>query len=82
MTEAQCFHMPESMTYDEAAAVPVNYITAYHMLFNFGNLRSGQSVLIHMAAGERHQRQHPHFTSSDDQRHGDGVDVLKVQQSL
>jgi NADPH:quinone reductase-like Zn-dependent oxidoreductase len=44
--------MPEAMTYEEGAAIPVNYITAYHMLFNLANLRSGQSVLIHMAAGE------------------------------
>jgi NADPH:quinone reductase-like Zn-dependent oxidoreductase len=39
------------MSYEEAAAIPVNYVTAYHMLFCFGGLRSGMSVLIHMAAG-------------------------------
>ncbi|XP_006638150.1 synaptic vesicle membrane protein VAT-1 homolog [Lepisosteus oculatus] len=45
------FLMPEGMTFEEAAAIPVNYITAYMMLFDFGNLRPNQSVLIHMAAG-------------------------------
>lgn len=44
--------MPEEMTYEEAAAIPVNYVTAYHMLFELGNLRKGKSVLIHMVAGE------------------------------
>ncbi|XP_013421215.1 synaptic vesicle membrane protein VAT-1 homolog [Lingula anatina] len=47
----QCFLMPEEMSFEEGAAIPVNYITAYLMLFEFGNLRSGKSVLIHMAAG-------------------------------
>ncbi|XP_066554678.1 synaptic vesicle membrane protein VAT-1 homolog [Amia ocellicauda] len=45
------FIMPEGMTFEEAAAIPVNYVTAYMMLFDFGNLRPNQSVLIHMAAG-------------------------------
>ena len=46
-----CFKMPDAMSYEQGAAIPVNYITAYHMLFEFGNLRPGKSVLIHMAAG-------------------------------
>ncbi|KAJ8414334.1 hypothetical protein AAFF_G00052040 [Aldrovandia affinis] len=45
------FSMPEGMSFEEAAAIPVNYITAYMMLFDFGNLRPNQSVLVHMAAG-------------------------------
>ncbi|XP_030649432.1 synaptic vesicle membrane protein VAT-1 homolog [Chanos chanos] len=45
------FLMPEGMSFEEAAALPVNYITAYMMLFDFGHLRPNQSVLIHMAAG-------------------------------
>jgi len=47
----RCFAMPEGMTYEEGAAIPVNYVTAYHMLFDMGNLRPGKSVLIHMVAG-------------------------------
>jgi NADPH:quinone reductase-like Zn-dependent oxidoreductase len=39
------------MTFEEAAALPVNYLTAYHMLFHVGALRAGESVLVHMAAG-------------------------------
>ncbi|XP_030630135.1 synaptic vesicle membrane protein VAT-1 homolog [Chanos chanos] len=45
------FPMPEGMSYEEAAALPINYITAYMMLFELGNLRPNQSVLVHMAAG-------------------------------
>nr|XP_055050381.1 synaptic vesicle membrane protein VAT-1 homolog [Misgurnus anguillicaudatus] len=45
------FLMPEGMSFEDAAALPVNYITAYLMLFDFGNLRPNQSVLVHMAAG-------------------------------
>uniref|UniRef100_A0A672MZU7 Synaptic vesicle membrane protein VAT-1 homolog n=1 Tax=Sinocyclocheilus grahami TaxID=75366 RepID=A0A672MZU7_SINGR len=45
------FLMPEGMSFEEAAALPVNYITAYLMLFDFGHLRPNQSLLIHMAAG-------------------------------
>ncbi|KAJ8253708.1 hypothetical protein COCON_G00203200 [Conger conger] len=45
------FLMPEGMGFEEAAALPVNYITAYMILFDMGNLRPNQSVLVHMAAG-------------------------------
>ncbi|XP_063156544.1 synaptic vesicle membrane protein VAT-1 homolog [Candoia aspera] len=47
----QTFLMPEGMSFEEAAAFLVNYITAYMVLFDFGNLRPNQSVLVHMAAG-------------------------------
>uniref|UniRef100_A0A8D0L3F3 Vesicle amine transport 1 n=1 Tax=Sphenodon punctatus TaxID=8508 RepID=A0A8D0L3F3_SPHPU len=47
----QTFPVPDGMSFEEAAAFLVNYITAYMILFDFGNLRPNQSVLIHMAAG-------------------------------
>lgn len=43
--------IPDEMTFEEAAAIPVNYLTAYHMLFRVANFRPGSKVLIHMAAG-------------------------------
>jgi NADPH:quinone reductase-like Zn-dependent oxidoreductase len=49
--ELQLFGMPESMSFEEGAALPVNYLTAYHMLFVVKRIRSGDRVLIHMAAG-------------------------------
>jgi NADPH:quinone reductase-like Zn-dependent oxidoreductase len=47
----QAIPIPDAMTFEEAAAIPVNYITAYHMLFRVGHLRRGTRVLVHMAAG-------------------------------
>lgn len=46
------FLIPEGMSFEQAAAIPVNYITAYMMLFDFGNLRPNQSILVHAAAGK------------------------------
>lgn len=46
------FPMPEQMSFEEGAALPINYLTAYMMLFEMANLRPGKSVLIHMAAGK------------------------------
>jgi len=43
--------MPERMTFEEGAALPVTYLTAYHMLFNVFRVRAGDHVLIHQAAG-------------------------------
>jgi NADPH:quinone reductase-like Zn-dependent oxidoreductase len=43
--------MPAGMTFEQGAALPVNYLTAHHALFQVGHLREGQSVLVHMAAG-------------------------------
>jgi synaptic vesicle membrane protein VAT-1 len=47
----QVLEIPDGMSFEEAAALPVNYLTAYHMLFRVADLRSGQRVLVHMAAG-------------------------------
>jgi len=48
---AAVFPLPPSVDLDEAAALPVNYLTAYHMLHTMGHLRPGQKVLVHAAAG-------------------------------
>jgi len=47
----QVFKMPEKMTFEEAAALPVVYLTAHHMMLYTGNLRRRSKVLIHSAAG-------------------------------
>ncbi len=49
--ERQAFHMPEKMTFDEGAALPVVYLTAYTMMLFTGNLRERSKILIHSAAG-------------------------------
>jgi len=43
--------IPEGMDLDQAAALPVNWLTAHHMLHRLGHLRPGQTLLVHMAAG-------------------------------
>jgi synaptic vesicle membrane protein VAT-1 len=47
----QAVELPDDLSFEEAAAIPVNYLTAYHMLFRIANLRPGDRVLVHMAAG-------------------------------
>ncbi len=45
------FRMPGAMPFEDAAAIPVNYLTAYHAMFHMGNLQAGDRILIHGAAG-------------------------------
>jgi NADPH:quinone reductase-like Zn-dependent oxidoreductase len=47
----QVFRIPSAMTFEEAAAIPVVYLTAYTMMIFTGNLRPGSTVFIHSAAG-------------------------------
>lgn len=47
----QLFAMPESLSFEEAAVIPVNYLTAYALLVVMGSLKEGESVLIHNAGG-------------------------------
>ena len=42
---------PRSLSFVEAASVPVVAVTAYQMLFDHAQLKAGQAVLIHGAAG-------------------------------
>ena len=42
---------PTSLTFIEAASLPVISVTAWQALFDHGQLKAGQSVLIHGAAG-------------------------------
>jgi len=51
VAENQLFEKPESLTFEEAAALPVNYLTAYALLYVMGSLHQGESVLIHNAGG-------------------------------
>jgi synaptic vesicle membrane protein VAT-1 len=42
---------PAGMGFADAASIPVNFLTAYHSLFETGTLRKGAKVLIHAGAG-------------------------------
>lgn len=43
--------IPEEIDFVTAAAIPVNFLTAWCCMFTMGNLRSGERVLIHNGAG-------------------------------
>ena len=47
----QVLAMPERLSFEQAAAFPVNYATAYAALILMGGLREGDRALIHAAAG-------------------------------
>jgi NADPH:quinone reductase-like Zn-dependent oxidoreductase len=49
--ERQVFARPIDMNAAQAAAIPVNYLTAYQLIEVMGGLRSAEIVLIHSAAG-------------------------------
>ncbi|PYH98982.1 hypothetical protein BO71DRAFT_455222 [Aspergillus ellipticus CBS 707.79] len=44
-------HIPENLDLSCAAAMPIIFCTAYHALVNLAQLKPGESVLIHSAAG-------------------------------
>jgi synaptic vesicle membrane protein VAT-1 len=48
---AQVLQLPERLSFEQGAAFPVNYGTAYAALVLMGGLRQGDRVLIHAAAG-------------------------------
>ncbi|AOR29815.1 hypothetical protein BFF78_00780 [Streptomyces fodineus] len=43
--------MPAGLSFTEAAAVPVVYLTAYYGLVDLAGLRAGERLLVHAAAG-------------------------------
>jgi NADPH:quinone reductase-like Zn-dependent oxidoreductase len=43
--------LPDSLSFEQGAAIPVNYSTAWAALHGYGSLRAGERVLIHAAAG-------------------------------
>ncbi len=47
----QAFALPAGLSFEQGAAIPVNYGTAYAALILMGSLRKGDRVLIHAAAG-------------------------------
>ncbi|MFI6432017.1 zinc-binding dehydrogenase [Rhodococcus oryzae] len=43
--------LPDSLSFEQGAAIPVNYATAWAGLIGYSNLRAGERVLIQAAAG-------------------------------
>jgi len=50
-TERNVTPKPESFSFNEAASLPLSFLTAWESLFDRGHLVAGQSVLIHAGAG-------------------------------
>ncbi len=48
---AMVWAIPEGLSTQDAACVPVAFGTAHDCLFNAGNLQKGQTVLVHAGAG-------------------------------
>ena len=48
---AQTFPKPEDLSFEAAAAIPVNYLTAWALLVTMGGLKKEEAVLIHNAGG-------------------------------
>ncbi|MFH5884787.1 medium chain dehydrogenase/reductase family protein [Halalkalibaculum sp. DA3122] len=47
----QLFEKPEALSFEEAAALPVNYLTAWVLIRVMGSLQPAESILIHNAGG-------------------------------
>lgn len=45
------FPLPDGLSFEQGAAIPMNYLTAQFALDRRGGLRSGETVLVHGAAG-------------------------------
>lgn len=46
-----CYKLPDSMSFSDAAAMPLILGTAWYALSDIARIRKGESVLIHAAAG-------------------------------
>jgi len=44
-------HMPENLSFEDAATIPVTFLTAYYSLHHLGHMKAGERVLVHAAAG-------------------------------
>ena len=51
VSAAQVFPKPDELTFEQAAAIPVNYLTAWALLVTMGGLKKDEAVLIHNAGG-------------------------------
>ncbi|QUR67666.1 zinc-binding dehydrogenase [Mycobacterium spongiae] len=51
VTATDAVVLPDALSFEQGAAVPVNYATAWAALHGYGSLRAGERVLVHAAAG-------------------------------
>src|SRR2546423_1354033 len=49
--DAQVFAKPDQLIFEQGAAIPVNYLTAWALVVAMGGLKNDEAVLIHNAGG-------------------------------
>ncbi|KAL0278671.1 UNVERIFIED_CONTAM: hypothetical protein PYX00_000424 [Menopon gallinae] len=45
------YKIPDDMSFTDASAITMNYVVAYILLFELGNVKSGEKILLHSAGG-------------------------------
>lgn len=45
------YKIPDEMSFTDAAAIAMNYLVAYILLFDLASIKSGKSILLHSAGG-------------------------------
>ena len=48
---AQTFEKPEQLSFEQSAALPTNYLTAWALIVTMGGLKKDEAILIHNAGG-------------------------------
>jgi NADPH:quinone reductase-like Zn-dependent oxidoreductase len=48
---SRVYKIPDNLSFEVAASIPIAYCTAYYSLMDVARLRAGESVLIHSASG-------------------------------
>ncbi|WZH49456.1 Polyketide synthase [Fusarium acuminatum] len=51
VSENLCERIPDDLSFEDAATMPCVFATSYYSIFNIGNLKKGQSILVHSACG-------------------------------
>ncbi len=51
VNEALVFHKPSKQSFEEAATLPIVFLTAHYTLNHLAHLRKGEKILIHAGAG-------------------------------
>jgi synaptic vesicle membrane protein VAT-1 len=51
VSAAQVFEKPDSLSFEQAAAIPVNYLTAWALIVAMGGLKPDEAILIQNAGG-------------------------------
>ena len=49
--DAQVFEKPTQLSFEQGAALPVNYLTAWALIVAMGGLKADEAILIHNAGG-------------------------------